>query len=356
MSQFVSLFPKRKKKVGLAPGTLIYVGEKEKEVIDFYLTSFDESNIIEKTTTNLEDCLTYKKHQVHWLNINGIQDVAIIEKIGKQYGLHPLTLEDILNTFQRPKVEEYDEYLFVVLKMLFLDEENMAILPDQVSIILGKDFVLTFQEKKGDVFDPVRKRMRNEKSRIRRKGSDFLTYSLIDIIVDHYYVLLESLGEKLEEIEAELITNPSPTTLHTIYQLKRELITLRRSIWPLREVINSLSRTASPLITQGTQLYIRDVYDHTIQVIDTTETYRDVTSGMLDLYLSSVSNRMNEIMKVLTIIATIFIPLTFLAGVYGMNFEYMPELEWQFGYYGIWILMIGIAIILFIYFKKQKWI
>ncbi len=252
-------------------------------------------------------------------------------------------------------MEAYDEYLFIVLKALFYDEKEKAIITDQISFILGKHYVISFQERESNLFDAVTERLKNGTWRIRKMGADYLLYSLIDIIIDNYFVILERLGERIDELEVQLVTSPRTEILKSIQTLKREMIFLRRSVWPLREVINSMERGESPLIESATQVYLRDIYDHTVQTIDTIETYRDMLSGMLDIYLSSVSNRLNEVMKVLTIIATIFIPLTFIVGLYGMNFEYMPELKWRWGYPSILLFMLAIGMCMIFYFKRKKW-
>jgi magnesium transporter len=293
---------------------------------------------------------------VTWINIDGLHQIEILEKIGECYGLHPLVLEDILNTDQRPKMEDYSNYIYIVLKMLDQGNKSNEIATEQISLILGPNFVFSFQEKEGDVFDPIRERIRNGKGRIRKMGADYLAYALLDSIVDNYFIILEKLSEKIEYLEEKLITRPTPETLQTIHHIKREMIFLRKAIWPLREVIGGLERNESSLIKESTKIYLRDIYDHTIQTIDTIETFRDMVSGMLDIYLSSVSNRLNSVMKVLTIIATIFMPLTFLAGIYGMNFKYMPELEWGWGYPVLWLIMIGIGIFMLAYFKKKNWL
>jgi magnesium transporter len=253
-------------------------------------------------------------------------------------------------------MEDYGDYLYVVVKMLHDKGKTGQVEAEQVSLIIGPNFVFSFQEGEGDVFEPIRERIRNGKGRLRKMGADYLAYSLLDAIVDYYFVILEKLGERVEFLEEELVTNPKTQTLQEIHHLKREMIFLRKAVWPLREVIGALERGESPLIQKGTSLYLRDVYDHTIQAIDTVETFRDMVSGMLDIYLSSVSNRLNAVMKVLTIIATVFMPLTFLAGVYGMNFKYMPELEWRWGYPLVWAVMIGIGGVMLIYFKRKKWL
>jgi magnesium transporter len=351
------LIPRRSQKAGLPPGTIIHVGEKRQEPVKLSVINYDSTNFQERPVNTIEDAFSFKDEaSVTWLNIDGVHKPEIIEQVGTHFGLHPLVLEDIANTGQRPKMEDFDDYIYVVLKMLRFDAKENETKAEQVSIILGRDFVISFQEREGDVFDTVRERLRNNKGRIRKMGADYLTYALIDAIVDHYFVILENLGETIEDIEDKLVTNPSRETLRTIHDLKREMIFLRKSVWPLREVISRLERSESALINKSTCVYLRDVYDHTIQVMDAVETFRDMLSGMLDIYLSSVSNRMNEVMKVLTVIATIFIPLTFLAGIYGMNFRYMPELEQAWSYPVVLTVMFIIAIMMVFYFRRKKWI
>jgi len=347
----------RAKKTGLPPGTLIHVGEKRAEKVKITVIDYDESRLEEKAVERIEECYPFKdKPTVTWINVDGIHDVDVIEKLGSNYAIHPLLLEDILNTEQRPKIEDFDDYLFLVLKMLSFDDEHSEIKIEQVSLVLGPNYVISFQERIGDVFDPVRERIRNAKGRIRKMGADYLAYALLDSIVDSYFLILEKIGDKIEGLEEDLISNPDTKTLKTIHILKREMISLRRSIWPLREVISGISRKESSLIKETTGIFLRDVYDHTVQVIDTIENFRDMVSGMLDIYLSSLSNRMNEVMKVLTIFASIFIPLTFVAGIYGMNFAYMPELGWKWGYFGVLAVMACIGIAMLVYFKRKHWL
>jgi len=348
---------KRSKKAGLPPGTLVHIGEKKAETPKITIMDYDEAHFQEEEIKTIDECLLFKdKPTVTWINIDGLHQVEILEKLGECYGLHPLVLEDIPNTDQRPKMEDYGEYIYVVLKMLNYNDKSSEIESEQISLILGPNFVFSFQEREGDIFDPIRDRIRNSKGRIRKMGADHLAYSLLDSIVDNYFIILEKLGEKIEFLEEKLVTRPTPETLQTIHHLRREMIFLRKAVWPLREVINALGRGESSLIKESTRIYLRDVYDHTIQTIDTIETYRDMVSGMLDIFLSSVSNRLNSVMKVLTIIATIFMPLTFLAGIYGMNFKYMPELEWRWGYPFIWLIMVGIGVFMLLYFKNKKWL
>lgn len=344
------------KKAGLPPGTLVHIGEKKAEKIRITYLDYNEQNFQEKQVSAIEECFPFRETQtITWINIDGIHDVDIIEKIGRHFGLHPLILEDVLNTTQRPKFEDYDSHLFVVLKMLMSGGEKQLVQSEQVSIVVGRKFVLSFQESVGDVFESIRERIRNGKGKIRKMDSDYLAYALLDAVVDGYFSVLETIGDKIEIIEERLAKEPTETILRQIHTLKREMIYLRKSIWPLRELISNLQRSESDLIEQSTDVFLRDVYDHTIQVVDTVESYRDIVSGMLDLYLSSISNKMNTVMKVLTIIATIFIPLTFVAGIYGMNFKYMPELEWRWSYALVWLVMILIAAGMVIYFRKKKW-
>jgi magnesium transporter len=346
-----------KEKVGLPPGTLVHIGERKTEKVKITVIDYDSKNFQEKEAEKIEECFPFKdKRTVTWINIDGLQEVEVVEKIGIHFGVHPLIMEDILHTGQRPKAEDLGDYLFIVLKMIYHDENEDEIMGEQISLILGHNYVISFQEREGDVFNQIRERIRNSKGRIRRGGADYLAYTLLDAVVDHYFVILEKLGERIESLEEELVTNPTPETLQIIHTLKRNLIFLRKSVWPLREVINALERGESPLITKPTGIYLRDVYDHTIQVIDTIETFRDMVSGMLDIYLSSLSNRMNEVMKVLTIMATIFIPLTFIAGIYGMNFKFMPELEWHWGYPSALIVMLIVVGFMVMYFRKKKWL
>ncbi|MDH5780420.1 MAG: magnesium/cobalt transporter CorA [Candidatus Bathyarchaeota archaeon] len=335
----------------------MYTGEKKTGKVRITIIDYDEAQFQEKEAKSVEECFPFNdKSTVTWINIDGLHQVDIVEKIGRHFNLHPLVLEDIVNTGQRPKMEDFVDHIFVVLKMLYYDEKQKEAGAEQVSFVLGSNYVISFQETEGDVFDPIRERIRMARGRIRKMGADYLAYALIDAIVDNYFIILEHIGEKIEDIEDTLVMNPEPETLQAIHNLKREMIFLRKSVWPLREVISRLERWESPLIDKSTDIYLRDVYDHTIQVIDAIETFRDMLSGMLDIYLSSVSNRMNEVMKVLTIIATIFIPLTLIAGIYGMNFRYMPELEHPWGYPVVFLTMSIIGILMVIYFRRKKWL
>jgi magnesium transporter len=352
---------RRQKKVsqaaGQIPGALIHIGDKKVDKAKVSLIGYNESGINEEKVTDLHSLRSQLKNENNlWLNVDGISDTEAVKKIGDVFNLHPLMLEDIVNTAQRPKFEDYGEYIFIVLKMIYFDNSKNEIHSEQVSLVLGNNYCLSFQEEVGDIFNPIRERLRNKKGRIREAAVDYLLYCLIDSIVDSYFIILEKLGDNIEGMEDELIKKPTSNTLSFIYRLKREAAFLRRSVWPLREVISSLERDESSLVKKSTLVYLRDVYDHTIQVIDTIETFRDMLSGMLDMYLSSISNRMNEVMKTLTIMASIFIPLTFIVGIYGMNFKYMPELDKSWGYPAVLSFMTLIFIGMIIYFKNKKWI
>ncbi len=348
---------KSSKTKGLPPGTLVHVGDKKTEKTEISVIDYNSKNLKEFVCKDVADCFGLKgKNSISWINADGIFDVNIIERIGKKFDIHSLVLEDIVNTEQRPKFEDHEKYVFIVLKMLHYDEVDSRVKVEQISFILTRSCVISFQEMKGDVFDAVRDRIRSNKGRIRKMGADYLLYALIDAIVDNYFVILEKIGERIEDMEEILVDDPSPKTLQKIYNLKREMVFIRKSVWPLREVISSLVREESRLFRKTTNVFLRDVYDHTIQVIDTVETFRDMVSGMLDIYMSSVSNKMNEVMKVLTIFAAIFIPLTFIAGIYGMNFENMPELGWQWGYPMIWTVIIIVSVSMLVYFKQKRWL
>ena len=335
----------------------MHVGEERREEVKLSVLSYSDANFQEQEVDSVEKAVAFrKKDSVMWLNIDGVHMPKIIEQVGKNFGVHPLVLEDIADTGQRPKIEDFEDYMYVVLKMFRFDEKENEIQTEQISLVLGHDFVISFQEREGDVFDPIRERLRNNKGRIRKASADYLVYALMDAVVDNYFLIMEKLGETIEEIEDRLVISPSSETVHIIHDLKRQMIVLRKSVWPLRDVISRLERSESPLIMRSTLIYLRDVYDHTVQVMDSVDTFRDMLSGMLDIYLSSVSNRMNEIMKVLTVIATIFIPLTFIAGIYGMNFSYMPELAEPWGYPAVLILMATLSIGMVIYFRRKHWI
>ncbi|MEO8513639.1 MAG: magnesium/cobalt transporter CorA [Ignavibacteria bacterium] len=353
------LFKPKKKTAGLPPGTPVYTGDvvhNEKVVVN--LIDYKGNLVNEKEIVDPVECSVYtQKGTISWIDVEGIHDTALVQKISESIHLHPLVVEDILNVDQRAKMDEFDGYIYIVLKMFHLGKTSDDIIPEQVSIILSKSFVVTFQEGiEGDTFHEIRTRIRNNKGIINNMTSDYLVYSLIDSIIDSYFTILEVFGDRIERLEEELVNNPEKKTLTEIYKIKREMLYIRKAVWPLREAISRLERGESELITRNTHLYLRDVYDHTINVLDTIETYRDMLSGMIDIYLSSISNRLNETMKYLALISTIFIPMTFIASIYGMNFEIMPELKWAHGYWFALGLMGAIGLSFFIYFKKNKWV
>jgi magnesium transporter len=329
---------------------------KKPEKVKITVMDYDQNQFQEKEVANVEECFAFRDTStVTWINIDGIHDLAVNEKISEYFNFHPLILEDMMNLGQRPKIEDYWKYLFVVSKMLYHDEKKVNIIIEQVSFILGSNFVISFQESEGDVFNAIRDRIRYNKGRIRQLGPDYLLYCLMDAIVDNYFVILETIGEDMTKIEEILITNPVPKILKVIHRMKRDTIILKKAIWPFREVVGSLARGDSNLVQEPTRIYFRSVYDHTAQVIDTVEATREMASSMIDVYLLGVNNRMNEIMKVLAIFASIFIPLTFAASVYGMNFQYMPWLHSKWGFSAFMGIMSAIALVLLIFFKRKKW-
>jgi magnesium transporter len=349
--------PNNPKKVGSAPGTLVHIGNRFKETSEITLIQYNKETEEILQVNNIDESFShFNNEKVKWINIEGLQDVSIIEKIGKEFKLHPLLLEDILNTGQRAKIDDYDDYIFIVLKVLTYNKDLKKIKSDQVSFVFIDNCVISFQERDVGIFDNVKNRIKIANGNIRKLGADYLLYALIDAIVDSYFVILENFGNKIDSVEDQLINEPQKGVLKSIHNLKREMLFLRNSIWPLREVVSILVRGDNSYFTENTVVYLRDIYDHIIQIIDTVEVYRDMLSGMLDTYLSSISNKTNDVMKVLTIISTIFIPITFLAGVYGMNFKYIPELQLSYGYGLFWIIVVIITLLMIRYFKKKAWI
>jgi len=343
--------------IGLPPGTMMHIGEQKMERVRITVIDYNEEHLEEKEIKSIEESFPFRDSpSVTWINIDGLHEADTIGKIGKHFNLHPLTLEDIVNTDQRPKIEDNDAYIFFVMKMIYnCIGENTEIETEQISLAFGSNFVISFQEREGDVFNPVRDRIRKNKGRIRKAGADYLAYTLVDTVVDNYFSVLEAVSERVEAVEQSIVSNPTRETLQLIHGLKKDMILLRKSVWPLREVISSFERYESDIINKSTRVYLRDVYDHTIQIIDNIESSRDVITSMLDIYLSNMSNKTNEVMKVLTIFAAIFIPLTFIVGVYGMNFTNIPELQWKYGYIGIWCVMILVTSCLIVFFKRRRW-
>ena len=354
-SVMAAMMKTRAAKSGLPPGSLVHIGEKKSEAIQISLISYNEAGFEEKTIGADElGLIRTEKSTVNWISVEGIHDVAVIEKVGKHFGIHPLVLEDILNTEQRPKIENYDKYAYIVAKSLLYDKTEGEFTTEQESFILGENYVISFSESKTGTYDPLREHIRQGLGHVRKMGADYLVYSLLDVLVDNYFDVLESLSDKIEFAEDALISTFTPDTLQVIHKLKKQMLYLHKAVWPMREVIGALDRSGICFVNDSTLIYVRDLYDHVVQIIDTTETLRDILSSMLDMYLSSVSNRMNEIMKVLTMMSTVFIPLTFIAGVYGMNLI-MPEYHWTFMYPVLWAIMISIVIVMLAFFKKKKW-
>lgn len=350
-------FNKRTEKIGKPPGTPEPLGEKQQRPLAARVIDYAEGHCTKKTVGNLQQCTAPDEESaVRWIDVSGVHDMQFLAEVGDRFELHPLVLEDIAHTAQRPKVEDYEDYLYVVAKTLSYNEKTCEVEAEQISLILGSKHVISFQERAPDIFQPIRKRIVQAKGRIRKMGADYLAYALVDLMVDGYFTVLEKISESLEDLYEEVTSEPTQNTLNGIHRAKRELVFLRKSVWPLREAINSLARTDFEYMSDATRIYLRDVYDHTIQVIDTLESFRDLASGMLDTYLTSISNKMNEVMKVLTIMASLFIPLTFIAGIYGMNFEYMPELHWKWAYPAVWAVMIGLTCLMLAFFKRKKWI
>lgn len=350
------LVPRITKKAGSAPGTIVHTGEQKVEQSRLSFLDYDAGGLREKNMVEISECLPLKDlPTVSWINLDGLHDIATLESLGECFGLHALVLEDIASVNQRAKIEEFDDHIYVVMHMLFFDEAKGRVFSEQLSLVVGDNFVLSFQERIGDVFEPVRERLRVGKGRIRRRGPDYLAYALIDAVVDNYYAVLEKIGDRVETLDATIMEKPTEDTLHQIHALKREMLVVRRSVWPVREVVSSLYRSDHGLVSEETKVFLRDVYDHAVQVLDTVETLRDLTAGLTDLYLSAVGHRQNEVMKVLTIMASIFIPLTFLAGIYGMNFERMPELSITWAYPALLGFMVVMAGLMAWYFRRRGW-
>jgi len=353
-------FLKRYHPPGTPPGTLTALKDRGAEKATIRIFDYGPDHVEEKVVQQVEDCFPYiATDTVTWIDVDRIGDVEVIRKLGEQFKLHPLALEDVLNIPQRPKVEEYEDQLFIVTRMVSFNETMES---EQVGMFLGRNYLITFQERPGDCFDPVRDRIRKNRGIIRKGGADYLAYVLMDALIDGYFPVLEVLGEQIEELENEVMESPSRATLQRIHDVKRDLLALRRLVWPEREAINTLLREKTPLINVTTRTYLRDCYDHTIQAMDVVETYRELASGLMDVYLSSLSNRMNEVMKTLTVVASIFIPLTFIVGIYGMNFNperspwNMPELNWAWGYPAVLLAMVVIVLGMLFFFRRKKWL
>ena len=345
------------KKIGFSPGSLVYLGERKLGDIKMNLVEYDSENLQTRELTSVEEAFPFKKTpKVKWLDVTGLHDMDMMQKIGNQFSIHPLIMEDVLNFSQRPKVEIYEDYIFIVLKKIRYDNTENRLKFDHLSFLLGTNYVVSFQESQSDIFEPVMKRIRTTGGRIRKQGPDYLVYALIDVIIDNYYLVLEEFGKVIETMEESVWQDPQDSTAHEIQRLKRQIVVLSRSLRSLREATNKLQSEDSDLIRENTFPYLRDLHDHTVQIVESVEIYREMTTSLMDLHLSNLSVRMNEVMKVLTIIATIFIPLTFIVGIYGMNFENMPELRWSLGYPFIWLIMLAVSVVLIYFFKRKNWI
>lgn len=344
------------KKSGLPPGTLVHIGKKRTNQVRVAIIDYTESSFDELESNSIEACFSFKDTtSTTWINIDGIHQTELIESLGMHFGHHPLLMEDIVNTLNRPKLEEFDDYLFLTLKMLGISKDQNSIITEQVSFILGKNYVISYQEQAGDIFDSIRFRIRESKGNIRKRKADYLFYRLIDMVVDNYFFVIEYLSERIEKLEDLVLQTQAPEILQEIQALKTQLIQLRKSISPLREAIGSIQKDESPLIHKNTKRYFNDVLQNLTQVTESVEIYREMTKNLMDLYQSGINNRMNQVMQVLTVIATIFIPLTFIVGIYGMNFENIPELKWKYGYFITWGVMVIVVLLMLNYFKRKKW-
>jgi magnesium transporter len=350
----MALIEKRSRKSGMAPGSLVYVGEQKVEKTKISLIDYGPDKVTETSPENWSECQPYlSSESVTWINVTGLGDSEQLAQIGQSLGIHSLVLEDILNTGHRPKVEDHEDYVFIILKMLYQIPEDRWMTSEQVSLILGRGFVISFQEIEGDVFEPIRKRINTVKSRLRNSASDYLAYALIDAVVDHCFIILEELGDRIEILQDKVLLDADTESLVEIHNLKQMMVLLRKGVLPLREVAGKLQSLDSELVSEELTPYLRDAYEHSIQVVDITEMLRDLLSSTLDTYMTVMSNRMNRTMHILTVIATIFIPLTFLVGVYGMNFQFMPELGWKYGYAAFWGLTVGLGVGMAIYFRRK---
>lgn len=345
-------------RAGMPPETLLFLGEKKLDKALVTVFTYNQQECSQRIIESAGDLMNVlPKHQMTWLNIDGLHDTELIEKTGEVFGLHTLLLEDILNTDLRPKTEIYEDKLFLTVKMLSFDDDSGRVIAEQVSFVLGRNFLITFQEGlQGDVFERVRERLDKGKGRLRRMRTDYLLYELLDSVIDNYFIIIEKTGDKLELAEAKILASPQKSVLGEIHNLKTELMELRKLVWPMREIVSRLERDEGNFFDDQNRIYVRDIYDHIFQAIETIEMYRDMLSSLQDLYHSSLSNRMNEIMKVLTIITTIFIPLSFIAGVYGMNFHFMPELQWRWGYPLVLFLMTAVSLVMLYVFRKKQWL
>lgn len=351
------IFRPRSKMPGLSPGSLVYTGDKKSLTPRVTMLDYDEHRVVEKELVRVDDCIPFKDAQtVTWINVDSVTEPGLLENFGRVMGFHSLMLEDILNTDQRPKFEDYGNYIYIVIKMLDYDIRKGEIETEQLSLILGPNYLISLQERAGDFFDPLRERIRKSLGRIRKSGADYLAYTILDIIVDHYFVVLENLGEKIEQLEEIVVTDPREKTARAVHAVRREMIFVRKSVWPLRDVVTGLQRSESTLNHESTAAYFRDLHDHIMQVTESVDTFRDLLNGMLDSYYSTITTRTNSVVKVLTLFSAIFMPLTFITGIFGMNFRNFPELEWHYGFQGSLIMMVVVIIVMITIFKWKKWL
>ncbi|QBA64201.1 magnesium/cobalt transporter CorA [Muriicola soli] len=343
------------KKVGKAPGTITYMGNRENAISSLDVIAYKDEYAEEYSPVKIETLNEYKEGEVKWINLVGLSDEGFITSLGKLFELNSLVLEDAVHTEQRPKVDEYDNYIFGVFKMIYLDDDQNIII-EHVALVLFENLVLVFQELKDDVFNSVRQRILGKQGRIRSRGADYLYFALLDAIIDNYFVVLEHISEQIEILEEEVYRNPKPKTAQKIQELKKEVLRIRRFVAPVKELVSRLIDSENPLITKDTKLFLRDALDHCLEINESLQIYREMAMSLMEIYMSNVSNKMNEVMKVLTVMASIFIPLTFIVGIYGMNFDHMPELHWENGYYMVWGIMIVLLLLMLIYFKKKRWI
>ena len=354
------LTPKRKKKaaskIGMPPGSIVYLGEKKVDKVTINVTEYDEAGAETYEINSVEEIDPFTDTpQVTWISVCGLHETDFLKQVGEKFKIHPLVLEDILNVDTRPKIEITDDYLFIVMKLVLFNPDQKILETEQVSFILGRSFLFSFSERTDDIFNPIKDRITSQLGKIRKRGSDYLLYALMDIVVDHYFLALEKIDERIESLDDEVIKNPERSQIESIYNLRNLLLHIRRSVYPLREIVNQLIKDDSDLLDESIEPYLRDLYDHTIHITETIEQQREVTNGLMEIYLSMMSNKMNEVMKVLTVIATIFIPLTFIVGIYGMNFPNMPEMNWPWAYFAVWGVMIAVVVGMVIYFRKKNW-
>ncbi len=354
------LTPKRKKKtsskIGLPPGSIVYLGEKKVDKVTIKVTEYDEAGAETYEIKSVEEIDPFTDTpQVTWISVCGLHETEFLKQVGEKFKIHPLVLEDILNTDTRPKIEITDDYLFIVMKLMIFNTEQKILETEQVSFILGRSFLFSFSERTDEIFNPIRDRITSQLGKIRKRGSDYLLYALMDIVVDNYFLALEKTEERIELLDDEVINRPDQSQIQSIYNLRNLLLTIRKSFWPSREIVSQLIKDDSDLLDESIEPYLRDLYDHTIHINETVEQQREITNSLMEIYLSMMSNKMNEVMKVLTVIATIFIPLTFIVGIYGMNFPNMPEMDWPWAYFAVWGVMVTVVVVMLIYFKKKNW-